>query len=325
MSTTISLKSLYKDIDPQLARVRETVSEQWTEAFQLVYGPGSTPPRLGGKLLRPALCFLSAGASGAKGLDHYIEMAAGMELLHLAALAHDDVVDSADLRRGEISLNRLWDNHTAVLGGDYLVAKALSILTVYDSCDVIVSALESIHQMAEGELINFGRGKENLNAEDCIRLSEKKTASLFAVTCSTPTLLHNEKFKQPLFDFGMGMGTAFQLVDDVIDLTEDEETLGKPCCGDIAEGKTTLPIIYMKEAMNVQDRAHFESLFGQSVAPEEQIWVRDQIESTGSLDRVNTLCREFIDTSIEALSQLPPGHYVDVMRDIAEFVLIRHS
>lgn len=117
MSTTVSLKSLYKDIDPQLERVRKTVSDQWTEAFQLVYGPGSTPPRLGGKLLRPALCLLSAGACGAEDLDHYVEMAAGMELLHLAALAHDDVIDSADLRRGEISLNRLWDNHTAVLGG----------------------------------------------------------------------------------------------------------------------------------------------------------------------------------------------------------------
>jgi geranylgeranyl pyrophosphate synthase len=325
MSTTVSLKSLYKDIDPQLERVRKTVSDQWTEAFQLVYGPGSTPPRLGGKLLRPALCLLSAGACGAEDLDHYVEMAAGMELLHLAALAHDDVIDSADLRRGEISLNRLWDNHTAVLGGDYLVAKALSILTVYDSCDVIVSALESIHQMAEGELIYFGRGKENLNAEDCIRLSEKKTASLFAVTCSTPTLLHDEKFKQPLFDFGMCMGTAFQLVDDVIDLIEDEETLGKPSCGDIAEGKTTLPIIYMKEVMNAQDRAHLDSLPGKPVTPDNQAWVRDQMESTGSQDRVSALCREYIDTSTEALSQLPPGHYVDIMRDIAEFVLIRHS
>lgn len=325
MATTLSLQSLYKDIDPQLARVRETVAQQWIEAFQLVYGPEAMPPRMGGKLLRPALCFLSAGACGAKDLDHFISMAAGMELLHLAALAHDDVVDSADLRRGETSLNRLWDNHTAVLGGDYLVAKSLSILTVYDSCPVIVSALESIHQMAEGELINFGRGKENLNAEDCIRLSEKKTASLFAVTCCTPTLLLDSKFKQPLHAYGMGMGTAFQLVDDVIDLTEDEETLGKPSCGDIVENKTTLPLIYMKEAMNAEDLARLESLLGNTLTAEDRAWIKHQMEATGAQDRVDILCRQYVDSSLGALGQLPPSRYVDIMRDIAEFVLIRHS
>jgi geranylgeranyl pyrophosphate synthase len=325
MSSTITLKSLYKEIDPQLALVRDTVAKQWTEAFQLVYGADATPPRLGGKLMRPALCFLSAGACGAEDLDHFIEMAAGMELLHLAALAHDDVVDSADLRRGEMSLNRLWDNHTAVLGGDYLVAKSLSILTTYDSCAVIVSALESIHQMAEGELINFGRGKENLNAEDCIRLSEKKTASLFAVTCCTPTILLDEQYRKPLHDYGMGMGTAFQLVDDVIDLTEDEETLGKPSCGDIVEGKTTLPLIYMKEAMGGEDLAHLESLQGNSVKADDCAWIKKQMEVTGSQERVESLCRGYIDSSIEALGKLPSSNYVDIMREIAEFVVIRHS
>jgi geranylgeranyl pyrophosphate synthase len=325
MSTTISLKSLYKNIDPQLILVRETVEKQWIEAFQLVYGKDAAPPHLGGKLMRPALCFLSAGACGAEELDHYVEMAAGMELLHLAALAHDDVVDSADLRRGEVSLNRLWDNHTAVLGGDYLVAKALSILTVYDSCPVIVSALEAIHQMAEGELINFGRGKENLNDEDCIRLSEKKTASLFAVACSTPTLLLDETYKQPLWDYGMGMGTAFQLVDDVIDLTEDEETLGKPSCGDIVENKTTLPIIYMKEVMNDTDRVHLESLCGNAVNADDCAWVKGQMESTGAQERVDRLCREYVDQSLSALSQLPSNSYKEIMGEIAEFVLIRHA
>ena len=127
------LRALYHDVADELAAVRELVRHQWTEAFRLVYGPSATPPKLGGKLMRPALCLLSAGASGAEDLKRYTEMAAAMELLHLAALAHDDVVDSANLRRGETSLNARWTNHIAVLGGDYLVARALSILTVYDS------------------------------------------------------------------------------------------------------------------------------------------------------------------------------------------------
>lgn len=325
MSTTLSLKSLYEHIEPQLDRVRACVNKEWTDAFQLVYGAGTTPPRLGGKLMRPALCFLSAGACGDEHLDHYTEMAAGMELLHLAALAHDDVVDSADVRRGETSLNRLWDNHTAVLGGDYLVARSLDILTKYDSCPVISSALDSIHQMAEGELINFGRKQGELVAEDCIRLSEKKTASLFAVTCCTPTLLIDEQYKQPLHDYGMGMGTAFQLIDDVIDLTEDEDTLGKPSCGDITEGKTTLPLIYMKEAMAPADRDHLESLTGKRLPKEECDWVAAQMRVTGAQEKVVTLCQRYVDSSVSALEQLPESGYRDTMRSIAEFVLIRHA
>jgi geranylgeranyl pyrophosphate synthase len=325
MSTTLSLKSLYKHIEPQLDRVRACVGKEWTDAFQLVYGPDTTPPRLGGKLMRPALCFLSAGACGDENLDHYTEMAAGMELLHLAALAHDDVVDSADLRRGETSLNRLWDNHTAVLGGDYLVARSLDILTKYDSCAVISSALDSIHQMAEGELINFGRKQGELVAEDCIRLSEKKTASLFAVTCCTPTLLIDTQYRQAMHDYGMGMGTAFQLIDDVIDLTEDEETLGKPSCGDITEGKMTLPLIYMKEVINDVDRTHLESLVGESLPKEECDWVASQMQSTGAQEKVVNLCQSYIDSSLAALEKLPESHYRDTMKSIAEFVLIRHS
>ena len=325
MSTTLSLKSLYAHIEPQLDRVRACVNREWTDAFQLVYGSETTPPRLGGKLMRPALCFLSAGACGAEDLDHFTEMAAGMELLHLAALAHDDVVDSADLRRGETSLNRLWDNHTAVLGGDYLVARSLDILTKYDSCAVISSALDSIHQMAEGELINFGRKQGELVAEDCIQLSEKKTASLFAVTCCTPTILIDPQYRQPLHDYGMGMGTAFQLIDDVIDLTEDEATLGKPSCGDITEGKTTLPLIYMKEAMSDTDRAHLESLTGTSLSKEDCDWVADQMRSTGAQDKVVALCQGYIDSSLHALEQLPASPHRDTMASIAEFVLIRHS
>ncbi len=189
MATYLDLPTIYAPIESYLESVREGVRREWTEAFQLVYGPTATPPRLGGKLMRPAMCFFGAGLSGAEDAERFVDMATAMELLHLAALAHDDVVDRADTRRGVTSLNRLWDNHTAVLGGDYLVARALDILTVYDSSAIIKSALWSIHEMAEGELINFGRGKENLGEEDCIRLSEKKTASLIAVACSIPAVI----------------------------------------------------------------------------------------------------------------------------------------
>ncbi len=325
MTTTLNLTSLYTQIQSQLDLVRASVREQWGDAFQLVYGPSATPPRLGGKMMRPALCFMSAGAVGAPDLDRFVDMGTAMELLHLAALAHDDVVDRADVRRGQPSLNRLWDNHTAVLGGDYLVARALDILTNYDSSAVIKSALESIHQMAEGELINFGRKQGTLNEEDCIRLAEKKTASLFAVTCCTPTILIDDSHRADLFDFGMGIGTAFQLIDDLLDLEQSEETLGKPSCGDIVEGKMTLPILYMRGEMSEADVARLEDLADGTVTEDDRTWIRESIRSTGALERTEALARDYIEDARAALEALPDNAYTASMLGMTEFVLTRDA
>ena len=275
--------------------------------------------------MRPALCLLSAGVAGAPDLARFVDMATAMELLHLAALAHDDVVDSALLRRGNTSLNARWDNHTAVLGGDYLVARALTVLTKYDSCAVVASALESIHEMAEGELINFGRGKENLGEDDCIQLAEKKTASLFAVAASTPTLLTDDLFRRPLHAYGMGLGTAFQLVDDVLDLDGDSDVLGKPSCGDIAERKTTLPILYMIEGLDAVEQDRLRSMAGADITENDREWVARKVCSTGARDRTLSLARKYVDHAHAALGDLPRSSFTEALAGVADFVLIRDA
>lgn len=325
MSATAQLTSLYEHVGPELDLVRGNVRRHWTEAFRLVYGPSVAPPRLGGKMMRPALCLLSAGASGAQDLAYFVDMATAMELLHLAALAHDDVVDSAHLRRGESSLNTLWDNHTAVLGGDYLVARALTVLTVYDSCPVVACALESIHEMAEGELIHFGRPKDRLDKEDCLRLARKKTASLFATACKAPALLLDGLYRDALHQFGMGLGTAFQLIDDVLDLEQDEATLGKPACGDIVEGKATLPILYLREALDAEDRVRLAAMTGAALSRDDREWVAAMLKSTGAQERTEALARKYVDQAISALEALPRSVYTEAMAGIAEFVMVRNS
>lgn len=325
MSALVRLESLYQDVQPDLDSVRVEVERHWTEAFQLVYGPSSTPPALGGKMLRPALTLLSAGAIGAKDTSHFVDMAAAMELLHLAALAHDDVVDRADLRRGETSLNARWTNHMAVLGGDYLVARALTVLTRYDDCKVIASALRSIHEMAEGELINFGRGAENLGKSDSIRLAEKKTASLFAVSCCTPSFLLENAYHEELHRFGMGLGTAFQLVDDVLDLEQDSSMLGKPSCGDLIEGKSTLPILYLRDGLSRRDRNRLDEFNGGAMTAEDREWLASALQETGARDRTLDAARGYIDEALENLSTLPDSPHKTSMRDLAEFVLVRQT
>lgn len=325
MTTALALDSLYKPVQPELDLVRARVNEFWHTALQLVDNSIGYQPEMGGKLLRPALCLLSAGAVGAEDLEHFVTMATSMELLHVASLVHDDVVDDSDIRRGAKSLNRLWNNHAAVLGGDYLVARALDNLTAYNSCPVIANATESIRLMAEGELVNYGL-QGNITEKDALRWAEGKTASFFAVTCSTPALLVDPTKKNILFQYGMAIGVAFQLVDDILDLTQSSAKLGKPSCGDVVEGKKTLPILYLEQSLTGDDRARFDSLFGTELNDDARQWIAEHVAKTGAAERTERVARQYITDARDALeAELPPSTYRDSMAGLAEFILIRAS
>lgn len=323
MATTLTLSELYEPIQDELNQVRGNVADLWAEALRLVNGASVPRPHVGGKMLRPALCLLSAGAAGARDLRPFVPLATAMELLHLAALAHDDVIDGASMRHGTMSLNAMWDNHTAVLGGDYLVARAVAVMASYDSCAVINNAIDSVRQMAEGELKNFGRGAAHNTPETCLRLAEHKTASLFAVTCSTPAYLIDPAPRDALHQYGLLLGVAFQLVDDILDLRQNAATLGKPSCGDVVEGKETLPIIYLRESMDATDVVRLDAMRGKQITAEDREWIAWMLESTGARERTEAVARGYIDAAQAHLENLSPSVYRDAMYGVAEFVLIR--
>jgi len=325
MPTTVGLDTLYKPIAGALESVRETVADLCLETLRLVHGDLLPRPPIGGKMLRPALCLLSAGATGAEDLAFFAPMAAAMELLHIAALAHDDVLDGATMRRGEQSLNSRWDNHAAVLGGDYLVARAIQTLGTYDNCRVITNAVNSVQEMAEGELRHFANGRIHGSQESCIALARKKTASLFAVTCSTPSCLTEGRPHAALYDYGMALGVAFQLVDDLLDLVQDEHALGKPACLDIVEGKGTLPILLMRKALDSAGKRRLDAMKGATLMDEDRDWIAEMLEQSGAPERTEAVAREYSDQARAALLELPAGVYRDSMMGLAEFVLVRGS
>ena len=325
MPTTVALKELYAPIEGPLSEVRENISNLWCEVIGLVHGPSVPRPPVQGKLLRPALSLLSAGAAGAKELDHFVNMATAMELLHLAALAHDDVVDSANIRRGMTSLNAMWNDHAAVLGGDYLVARGVQMIAEYDSCKAIINAIECIRLMAEGELANFGLGPNHGSKMASLNLAEKKTASLFAVACSTPVILVSGADAKAFWRYGTALGIAFQITDDLLDLVQDESKLGKPSCGDIMEGKLTLPILNMREGMDTQDVGRLEGMKGQNLSAEDRTWVSDMLERTGARERSEAMAREYAAEARAALDDLPPGVYRESMLGLTDFVIVRGS
>ena len=320
-----TLDELYKPIQPQLSAVQEEVSRYWDEVLRLIHGPSLSPPKVGGKLLRPALCLLAAGGAGARELDSFVPMAAACELLHLAALTHDDVIDRADLRRGMTSLNALWDNHTAVLSGDYLVARAIMLLTSLGSCALIESTVNAVRRMAGGELTGFARNAERFTEEDCLRLAEDKTATYFAATCVSPTYLVGEIHRNALHEFGLAFGIAFQLIDDVLDLMQNPESLGKPSCGDIVEGKRTLPILFMRDAAAPADRDRLNQMIGRAISDQDRAWAAALMDQTGARAKTEATARAYADRARAALAPLTGSVYKDAMLGLVEFVLIRES
>jgi geranylgeranyl pyrophosphate synthase len=319
----MTLKELYAPIQRDMESVRAHLADLWADALRFVYGERLPKLPLGGKMLRPAMSLLSAGALGAPDTARFARLATAMELLHLAALAHDDVIDHANLRHGMRSLNAMWDNHTAVLGGDYLVARAIDILGSYDSCLVITNAINSVREMSEGELTHFGLGREHYSPEACISLARQKTASLFAVACSTPACLIEGAPRPELHAYGLAFGVAFQLVDDLLDLTRDEEALGKPAFGDIVEGKKTLPIIYLRESLDESGRARLDRLKGKPLSDEDRAWVTEAIDSSGAREQTEAIVREYIDEARAAIAPFPASPYRESMLGLAEFVLVR--
>lgn len=323
MSATLSLEQLYTPIQAPLHEVRAGVEQLWIDALQLVGMDAALVPKAGGKMLRPALCLLSAGALGARELGKYVKLATAFEALHIASLAHDDVIDRALLRRGKPSLSGLWDNHAAVLGGDYLVARAVEILAAYDSCPIIANAISSVRRMAEGELYFFHRRDEPYRQEDCIMLARQKTASLFAEAVSAPAYLIDKARHASLHAFGIALGIAFQIVDDLLDVTQPASQLGKPACGDIAEGKKTIPIMWLRDGLSVDELARFDALRDTEIDDASREWVAEMAERTGAREKTEALARAYAEEALGHLSVLEPGPCRESMEGLVEFVLVR--
>ncbi|HIJ74849.1 MAG TPA: polyprenyl synthetase family protein [Candidatus Hydrogenedentes bacterium] len=325
MATTLTLEELNGPVEAELAEVRSATELLWREALDLVHEPAHSHANGRGKLVRPALCLLAAGAAGGGRLDGFVRLATAIELVHLGALIHDDVVDGSPLRRGEASLNSLWNDRTAVLGGDYLVAPALAMMAEYHSCALLMDVAECMREMAAGELADFGRGIAHRTQDDCIALASRKTASLFAVACSTPTRLLDGRGRGPLHRYGSRFGVAFQLIDDVLDLCQDERTLGKPACSDLVEGKITLPVFFMRQAMNPDELLRLDGMKGASLSDEDRAWVGAMLSSTGARARVEAVAAAYAVEARAALGEVAPSAFRDSMAGLTDFVLIRGS
>ncbi len=315
-----------------LVEVEQELSRQSAAAYQPVSEITSYLLGGGGKRLRPALLLLchgyAAGANKASSRSA-IKLAAVVELLHSATLIHDDVIDSADTRRGRPSANTRWGNHRSVLAGDWLYMQSFQIALEERNFRVLDILIDLTQKMVEGELIQLNKmGRMDVTEEDALRLATYKTACLFSGCARLGGVLggFNEKDEKALDDFGRYAGLAFQLVDDLLDFTASSEQLGKPVLSDLIEGKVTLPLIYAmenghREARELVARVLEEKEFN-SVQPETLVAL---VRDSGALDRTRSLAHEYARRAKSCINGRGDSEYARALMTLPDFILEREN
>jgi octaprenyl-diphosphate synthase len=284
----------------------------------------------GGKRLRPSLVLLSAGAAGYPGPgggERHYEMAAVVEFIHTATLLHDDVVDTSELRRGRRTANAEFGNPAAVLVGDFLYSRAFQMMLGAGSMRVMQVLADATNTIAEGEVLQLMNCHDpDVNEGRYLEVVRRKTAKLFEAAARLGAVLGGvpAAIEEGLAEYGMHLGTAFQLIDDVLDYSGDAATIGKSLGDDLAEGKPTLPLIRAMACGSAAQAATVRRAIVEGgrndFAP-----VLEVVKLTGALDYAHDAAAREADAARRALGPLPASKYRDSLLELASFSVVRRS
>ena len=294
-------------VEDRLRELVQTESQQLGEIAQYILD-------LGGKRLRPLLTLLCSDIYGAN-LDIRVDIAAAAELIHTASLLHDDVVDEADLRRGQPSAPNKWGNAKSVLAGDFLFAKAFSILSAFPGALEIMT--DAIAAMCQAELSQLGAQYDlRVTADTYVKIIIGKTASLLAASCECGGLISSMPLEQVdlLGKYGIHLGLAYQIIDDIGDYVLGTAHSGKNHGNDLKNGTTTLPLLYV--LADPQSRSRVESLLAQHQRVEPEMLARELTE-TRALERATDVASKHIGMAREMLVGLPRCHATLVLDGLA--------
>ncbi len=323
----ISTRRIFSLISNELHQVEAEFERQARSNIQVIAYLGEYLRASGGKRVRPALTILSNYAVGGEGARYNsIRMATVMEFLHTATLVHDDIIDNADTRRNRPTVNALFGNETAVLMGDWLYMSAFETSLAERSLPILDILTSVTRKMTEGELLQLTLlGKADVSESQYLDVLNRKTAYLFSASCEIGAILGgaNEKQQTALRDYGLNLGTAFQLIDDLLDFTSDENALGKAAGADLLGGKVTLPLIYLLESEATAHQMVIEVLRNGTYDTVGQNDLREAIARTGALERARARADEYAENSRTALAALPDSEYCDSLRALPSYVLDR--
>jgi octaprenyl-diphosphate synthase len=308
-------------VRPELERVETSIREQ-VRAFDPAVEPYvSYVCNTSGKRIRPSLSILAGGATGGVHEGH-VKIGVVLELIHMATLVHDDIMDGATTRRMVPTANSKWGNGLSVLLGDALFSHALSLATDFDSIDICRKVGRASREVCEGEILQTQRRFDlSLTKEDYFRIINMKTGALFAAATGLAGRLSgvSEEIEARLYDYGMKLGAAYQIYDDCLDLVGAEEEVGKTLRTDLAKGKLTLPILNLLEAASETQRAKLNKRIIDQEPLDLPVLV-GIAEYAGAIDSAIETALGMLQSCREDLSVLAPSEYTDALVQITGFL-----
>ncbi|HIY70114.1 MAG TPA: polyprenyl synthetase family protein [Candidatus Luteimonas excrementigallinarum] len=278
----------------------------------------------GGKRLRPMLVALAGRACGGHGAEHH-QLAAIIEFIHTSTLLHDDVIDESDLRRGRSTANAIWGNAASVLVGDFLYSRSFQLMVELDRMEVMRILADATNRIAEGEVLQLLHVRNpDVDEAAYLQVIERKTAVLFAAGTRLGALASgaDEAVQQRLHDYGLQLGYAFQIADDMLDYSAEGAALGKNLGDDLAEGKATLPLIHAMAHADAPVRERLRAIVeaGDAGAMDE---VMAAIHACGSLEYSHRRAVEYAEAAEAALDGLPESEAVAALRGLARYAVER--
>ncbi|WP_370874438.1 polyprenyl synthetase family protein [Amorphus orientalis] len=325
-ATESGVERLIRTVGPDMERVNALIYAMAGSNVDLIPEIANHLVSSGGKRLRPMLTLASAHLFDATG-DAHVKLAAAVEFMHTATLLHDDVVDDSAVRRGKPAARVIWGNQASVLVGDFLLGQAFKTMVEAGSleCLRILSTASAV--IAEGEVLQLSGAKSLAKGEDhYMAVIEAKTAALFsAATEVGPVITGNSGAAQDAMRrYGLYLGLAFQLIDDVLDYGGNRDLLGKETGDDFREGKATLPVIYAYQRSDDADKAFWKRCIEDGEIRDEDLDAAiEKVRTTGAIDDTIAVARGFGKKATDALSDVPPSPLRDTLGDVVEFAIAR--
>lgn len=308
----------------EFERVNQLIVDQLHSDVPMVENVGHYIVDAGGKRLRPLLVLLTASALGSCD-DAHIKFAAIIEFIHTATLLHDDVVDISSLRRGRPTANAEFGNAPSVLVGDFLYTRAFQLMVQLADMDILDHMADTTNTIAEGEVLQLTRaGQADTTEAQYLDVITRKTAILFAAACYGAATVTgaDADTRQAMHEFGLNLGIAFQMIDDVLDYEGDPATMGKNVGDDLTEGKPTLPLIHTLREGTAQEQALVRRAITDKTA--DQITeVVAAVQRCGSLDYTRSRAQAYHDLAMARLQQLPPSTWRDAMERVTQLSINR--
>ncbi len=323
---TVDIRKILDSYGGELRLVEASLGDMLSHDNYLIQSVGKHLLGSGGKRLRPLFLLLSAKISGYRGVDH-IPLAGVIEIIHTASLLHDDVVDGAELRRGNPAANSIWGNSAVVLAGDYLYSNALKYALRFGNIRIVGALSSAITCMTDGELLQLHKsGDVSITEEEYIRIVSSKTGALFSEACRIGAILGgaDEGREDALVSYGMNVGIAFQMMDDILDYGADEGDLGKKLGKDLEEGKITLPLIRLLRAASPAERGEIDDIVS-SLSDEGLGRISELIMKYDSIKESLKKAEAVVEEAKARLSAFPESEDRSLMVDIADYALFREK